>query len=132
MSDHTPPARSRWPGTLVWLAVLVSLHVTRGVLLLLVVPGFKKTYDEYNLQLPAATKWLVMLSNWWCKSWYYAGPLSLLLMVGGVMLGRHVFRRTSPGNVFAAVYLFVLVGTMLFAAVGLVMPQLKLVEGLSK
>ncbi len=133
MADpSTPPARSRWPRTLVWLAVLVALRVTRWSLLVLVVPRFKKTFDEYNLQLPAVAKWVIMLSDWWCKYWYFAGPLSLLLMVGGVILGRHAFRRTWPGNVFAAVYLFVLVAALLVTAVGLVLPQLKLMEGVSK
>lgn len=131
MHDTTRP-RSRWPGTLVWLAVLVSLHVTRGVLLLFVVPGQKKLYDDFNMQLPWMSKLLVQWSGWWCKYWYFTAPLSFLLMVGGVIAGRHLFRRTWPGNVYAAVWLFLLVGWLLFAGVGLSLPQLKLMEGVSK
>jgi type II secretory pathway component PulF len=131
MTDTTRP-RSRWPGTLVWLAVLVSLHVTRGSALLFVVPRCKKVYDEFNLQLPWVTKTLVQCGDWWCKYWYFAGPLSLLLMAAGVIGGRHLFRRTWPGNVYAAVWLFLLVAWLALVGVGLNLPQLKLMEGLSK
>lgn len=129
--DATRP-RPRWPGTALWLALLVSLHVTRGSLLLLVVPKFKKTFDEYNLQLPWVTKTLIQCSGWWCKYWYAAGPLSMMLMVGGVVAGRHLFRRTWPGDAYAAVWLFLLAAWLPFVGVALGLPQLKLTEGLSK
>jgi type II secretory pathway component PulF len=131
MPDTTRP-RSRWPGTLVWLAVLLSLYLTRGVLLLLVVPRSKKQYDDFNLQLPWMSKVLVQWSDWWCKYWYFASPLSLMLLAGGVIAGRHLFRRTWPGNVYATVWLFALVVWFGFATVALSLPQLKLMEGVSK
>ncbi|MCU0704816.1 MAG: hypothetical protein MUF18_12630 [Fimbriiglobus sp.] len=127
---HTSP--SRWPRTLAWLAVIVAMKLTLTFAMLVVVPRSKKTFDEYGLMLPWATKTLMQIDRIYTQYWFVLVPLKLALIVGGVIVGRHAFRTPRPGNVFAAVCLFVLAGSMAGIAVGLVIPQIKLMEGLSK
>lgn len=134
MTDTPPPPapRSRRSGTLVWLAVLSALNVLFATGMLVLVPRLKRSFDEYNLQLPWATKTVVQFADLYGRWWIVLVPLQLLLTLGGVALGRHLFRTPKAGNVFAAVCLFVLVACLACACGGLGLANLKLLEGMSK
>jgi hypothetical protein len=134
MADTPPPAppRSRLTGTLVWLGVLGALNVLFVTGMLMLVPRLKRSFDEFNLQLPWATKTVVQLADLYGRWWFALAPLQALLTLGGVALGRHLFRTPKAGNVFAAVCLFVLVGCLACGCGGLGLANLKLLEGVSK
>jgi len=124
------PSRSRLLVTAVWVAVLTALNMVLAVLLVGVAPRSKKVFDDFNLQLSWASNFAIHLSDWYAKFWYMLVPLLLALAIGGVLVGRHLFRRTWPGNVFATVYLFLLVLVLAITAAGLGMEHMKLQEAL--
>ena len=138
MAGTTPPPvpRSRrsgtLTGTLIWLAVLSALNVLLVTGMLVVVPRLKKTFDEFNLQLPWVTKVVLQFADLYSRWWFALVPVQLLLTLGGVIAGRHLFRTPRPGNVFAAVCLFALAACLAGGCAGLGLPNLKLLEGQAK
>lgn len=136
MSDaETSPSlssRSRLLSTAIWVAVLTALNMVLAVLLVGIAPSSKKTFDQFGLQLSWPTKFALQLGDWYANFWYVLLPLTLLVVVGGVPAARHLFRRTWPGNVFAAACLFLTVLVLTVTAAGLWMGQVQLQEGLMK
>jgi type II secretory pathway component PulF len=128
-----PPATpSRWARTAVWLGVLLALHLVFAVVLVVIVPGQKKTFDEYNLQLPWFTKVVINLGSLSARFWWAILPTLISATVVGVILGRHAFRRPTVGTVFALLCLFGLLASLTAVAFALALPQIKLAEGMAK
>lgn len=132
MTDPSTPPRSRWPGTLIWLAVLVPLKLTLFGAMVFVVPRFQKTFTDFGMLLPWFSVPLFRVSDLYAMYWYLLLPLKLTVIVGGVVCGRHLLRSPRAGNVFAAVCSFLLVAALLWTVVGVLVPNFKLMEGLSK
>jgi len=132
MNPEPTPSSSRWNRTAIWLAVLLVLHVVFAVVMVVVIPRQKKTFDEYNLQLPWLSKTVIDLAAVYTRFWWLILPVQLSVTVVGVIFGRHAFRRPTPGTVFALIVLIVLLMTFFVTAVAFDLPQLKLAEGLAK
>jgi type II secretory pathway component PulF len=128
-----PPATtSRWASTAIWLAVLLALHLLLAIALVVIVPGQKKTFDEYNLQLPWLTKVVIDAGSLSARFWWAILPTLISATVVGVILGRHAFRRPTVGTVFAVLCLFGLLAALTAIAFALTLPQIKLAEGMAK
>ena len=124
--------KSAWPGTAVWLAVLLSLELLVSGTYLIVVPRQKRMFDEYNLQLPALTKSVIDAGNLFGRYWWLLVPTLLSATAVGVILGRHLFRRPTVGTVFAALLLVLLLLAAGGTCVGLALPGVKLAERMNK
>lgn len=112
--------------------MLVPLKLTFIAEMVLVVPATKRKFDDYGLALGGLTRAVLQIGDLYSRFCFVLAPLLLLLMVGGVIAGRHLFRTPRPGNVFAAVCLFLLVGSIVVTAGGLLTTTVALAEGLSK
>ena len=120
---------------IIWEAVsrcvgLVFLEIS----VLVVLPAFRKIFDDFGTDLPIATEWLLELTYF---GW--VGQLVLFLFLS-VVLGSEVvlfsvFRRSQDGRTAAnAVSLIVTSGQLLFhllVVLTLVLPLMKLMNDLS-
>lgn len=132
MTPPAPPVRSPWPGTAVWLAVLLSLELVVSATYLIVIPRQKRTFDEYNLQLPGLTKAVIDAGGFFTRYWWLLVPTMLSATAVGVILGRHLFRRPTAGTVFAVLLLVLLLLLASGTCLGLSLPGVKLAEGMNK
>jgi type II secretory pathway component PulF len=131
MTSRTP-TRSPWRGTAIWLAVLLSLELAVSGVYLIVIPGQKRVFDEYNLQLPWLTKTVLDAGNFFARYSLLLVPTLLSATLVGVILGRHLFRRPTAGTVVAVLLLMLLLLTAAVTVYGLNLPYQKMTEGLSK
>ncbi len=114
-------------GVVLWLALWGQL--------LILAPATKRRFDEFGLQLPMATKWVLEASDWARNNGWLVLPAVLAgaLVYGGV-LGwlRHRRGWTAAMSLLAALVLAGLTISNLIVAVGLLLPAVKLQEGLAK
>ncbi len=114
-------------GAVLWLGVWGQL--------LILTPGMRRRFDEFGLQLPAATRLLVALGDWASDHWWLSVPAALAaVVVWGGVLGwlRHRRGWTTPVTAFAALLIALLLAGNALVAAGLALPEVKLREALSK
>jgi type II secretory pathway component PulF len=102
---------------------------------LVLTPGWKRRFDEFGLQLPWLTKQVIGLANLAWDNWWLAVPLALVgaLAWGGIVGWlRHARGWATAVTVAAALMLAALVAANLVVAYGLILPEIKLQEALSK
>jgi type IV pilus assembly protein PilC len=81
-------------GAMVYPAVVIFVAVAiLTFIMVMIIPKFKKIFDEFGLQLPQATKTLIAISNWMSQYWYFI-PLVPL----GIYLLLKLIRLTRAGN----------------------------------
>jgi type IV pilus assembly protein PilC len=81
-------------GAMVYPAVVIFVAIAiLTFIMVMIVPKFKKIFDEFGLQLPQATKTLIDISTWMSNYWYFI-PLFPL----GVYLLLKLIRLTRAGN----------------------------------
>lgn len=75
------------------LLVLLSIAIVIPILMIFVVPGFVEIFNDSEIELPAATKIVIALSQWMQRKWY-------LLVIGVVLIivGLVVFKKTEQGK----------------------------------
>jgi type II secretory pathway component PulF len=129
---NPPASKSPWPGTAIWLAVLLSLELLVSATYLIVIPRQKRMFDEFGLQLPALTKTVIRGGDFVARYWWLVVPTLLSATAVGVILGRHLFRRPTAGTVFAVLLLVLLLLAAGGTCVGLYLPGVKLAEGMNK
>jgi type II secretory pathway component PulF len=133
MPDSPQPRRASY--------VLTALLVAVGVILLLVVwyqfeiaaPLFKKRFDEYGMQLPAATKLVVrlgMLVDGWLAVLLVFG--AMLTWAGAIGWLRHRARWAAIVTVYVWLVIAALVVLNLIVAGPLILAEMKLQEGLAR
>lgn len=121
-----------WAVTTVWLTLIALAVIALAAVLGLYVPVRKKVFDEYGLQLPEVTRMVLHLSDLFLAFWWVLAP-ALLLVCGGLPLViRHVARAATVGNLFAALFLVVLLLTTALAVYAVNAPMAALMRGLSK
>ena len=77
-----------YPAVVIFVAVAILTFI-----MVMIIPKFKKIFDEFQLQLPQATKILIGISNWTAQYWYFI-PLFPL----GIYLFIKLLRMTKTGN----------------------------------
>jgi type IV pilus assembly protein PilC len=77
-----------YPSVVIFVAVSILTFI-----MVMIIPKFKKIFDEFGLQLPTATKTLIDMSNWMSKYWFFI-PLFPL----GVYLLLKLIRMSRAGN----------------------------------
>jgi type II secretory pathway component PulF len=114
-------------GAALWLGLWGQLMV--------VAPATKRRFDEFGLQLPAATKLMLGLSAWaWDNVWLAVPAVLAAVVVCGGVLGwlRHRRGWTAAVSVLAILLLVGLAAGNLIVATSLLLPEVKLLEGLAK
>jgi type IV pilus assembly protein PilC len=77
-----------YPAVVIFVAVAILTFI-----MVMIIPKFKKIFDEFQLQLPTATKTLIGISNWTAAYWYF-----IPLFPMGVYLLLKLIRMTRAGN----------------------------------
>ena len=78
-------------GAMVYPAVVIMVAVSILIfIMVMIIPKFKKIFDEFGLQLPDMTKILIEVSMWMKDYWYVIPlfPLSFYLLVKLIRLTR--------------------------------------------
>lgn len=78
-------------GAMVYPAVVIFVAVAiLTFIMVMIIPKFKKIFDEFGLQLPQATKTLIAISNWMSEYWYFIPlfPLGIYLLLKLIRLSR--------------------------------------------
>lgn len=114
-------------GAALWLALWGQLMV--------MTPGMKRRFDEFGLQLPAATRLMLGLGAWaWDNMWLVVPAVLAAVVVCGGVLGwlRHRRGWAAAVTVLAVLMLVGLAAGNLLVATSLLLPEAKLREGLAK
>ena len=77
-----------YPAVVIFVAVAILIFI-----MVMIIPKFKKIFEEFGLQLPWATKTLINISNWMANYWYWV-PLFPL----GIYILLKLIRLTKAGN----------------------------------
>ena len=77
-----------YPAVVIFVAVSILIFI-----MVMIIPKFKKIFEEFGLQLPWATKTLISISNWMASYWYWV-PLFPL----GIYIMLKLIRLTKAGN----------------------------------
>ena len=81
-------------GAMIYPLVVIFVAVTiLTFIMVMIIPKFKKIFDEFGLQLPTATKTLISISDWVAKYWFFIPMFPL-----GIYLLLKLIRMTRAGN----------------------------------
>lgn len=81
---------------MVYPCILLSVMVVVLIVMMVkIIPEFLTTFTEMNMELPAMTKAVVAVSNWFVDWWWLVIGILLVLVVGGAL-----FKRTDKGKHF--------------------------------
>ena len=81
-------------GAMIYPAVVICVAVSILIfIMVMIIPKFKKIFEEFGLQLPWATKTLIGISNWMASYWYWV-PLFPI----GIYIMLKLIRLTKSGN----------------------------------
>lgn len=74
-----------YPSVVIFVAVAILTFI-----MVMIIPKFKKIFDEFGLSLPTATKTLIDISDWMASYWYVIPlfPLSVYLLLKLIRLTR--------------------------------------------
>ena len=74
-----------YPSVVVMVAVLILTFI-----MVMIIPKFKKIFDDFQLQLPTATKTLIGVSTWVAQYWFFIPlfPLSFYLLIKLIRLSK--------------------------------------------
>ena len=78
-------------GAMVYPAVVIFVAVSiLTFIMVMIIPKFKKIFDDFGLQLPTATKTLIDMSTWMAEYWYFIPlfPLSVYILLKLIRLTR--------------------------------------------
>ncbi len=123
---------SSWVLTGIWLALLSAATTAVAAALLFYVPGQKRIFDEFGLQLPTLSRWVIRASSFVAAYWWVLVPAVLAALCGIVLVVRHAFGLRTFGNVIAVVALTLLVGFGLLIPFAMAKPMDDLMRGLAK
>lgn len=132
MADSMPIAKPSLAITTVWLGLLSVLIAAIWFIVLIYMPMQKKKFDEFGLQLPSMTKTAFDISMMLYDKWFVALPVMLIVVLGGVVILRHGMDAAKGGTVYAMLMVVLLAGMSGFLIVNMIIPLIKLAEGLAK
>jgi type II secretory pathway component PulF len=119
--------------------VAVLVHGLLGLALVLgmifLVPGYKREFRDYQMELPYLTVWVVEVSDWFAAYWYVVALASLpLLALDGAIVFLCWSRKGT--RILGVLWIILLIAVWLlfavFAGFCLWLAYSKLLEGLSR
>ena len=75
--------------------LIVVMLVVLVIMMVKIIPNFLATFNEMGMELPAVTRAVMSVSDWFVAWWWMLGIFAVVLVVGGIL-----FRRTSRGRHF--------------------------------
>lgn len=120
-------------GTVICACLVAVSALVLLTQLVVISPQLKIRFDEYGLQLPWLTKFVLGLGRWFHSYWWILVPLLmavLALCVGGLAWLRHGLRYRAI--LLTALLVFPLFAVNTIVAFALFLPLVKLQEGLVK
>jgi type IV pilus assembly protein PilC len=92
--DKTYRLQKKIRGAMIYPAVIIAVMITVGVLMFIfVVPGLTTTFKELKTDLPASTKFIIALSDFFANHWLLAILVILSLIFGFIFSLRTVFGK---------------------------------------
>ena len=79
-----------YPIVLICVMVVVLI-----VMMVNIIPGFMKTFEDMNMELPLPTQWVMAASDWFVDWWW-----ALIIVMVGLVIGGIAFNRTNEGQHF--------------------------------
>jgi len=98
------------------------------------VPRFERLFVDFKFKVPEATIIVLDASAWLVEFWFFFAPLiiTLLLLVDGPVYYLMRLRCPRRSWLWAGLMNVLPLGVLLITFVGLLLPYLKVIEGLSK
>jgi type II secretory pathway component PulF len=121
--------------TALLVAAVSALWLALWGQLLVVAPATKRRFDDFGLQLPAASKLIVELGAWAQDNWWLVVPAvfaGVVVFGGAIGLLRHRRGWTAAVSLLAVLMIAGLTASNLLVATSLLLPEVKLREGLAK
>lgn len=75
--------------------LLVVMVIVLIVMMTTIIPSFMETFDQLDVELPALTKGVMAVSNWFVKWW-----MVLVGVIAGLVVSAVLFGRTVKGRHF--------------------------------
>ena len=94
LADFKEKAQSlkrRITGAMVYpIAVITVAVLILCFIMIYIIPKFEKIFNDFGLQLPALTQWLMATSRWFASYWYIIPlvPLAIYLLIKLIRLNR--------------------------------------------
>ena len=85
-----PAGACKPPIVLICVMVVVLI-----VMMVSIIPGFMKTFEDMNMELPLPTQWVMAASDWFVDWWW-----ALIIVMVGLVIGGIAFNRTNEGQHF--------------------------------
>lgn len=77
------------------IILIIVMVVVLFVMMTRIIPGFLKSFEEMGAELPAVTRAVMAVSNWFVDWWWLLAAIILALVIGGSL-----FSRTNAGKHF--------------------------------
>jgi type IV pilus assembly protein PilC len=77
------------------VVILVAISVMMFIMITFVIPQLLGIYEEFQVDLPASTKFLIFLSGFFSSYW-----IIILIAVSGTIIGIRTFLKTDKGRLF--------------------------------
>ncbi len=94
--DKSSKTKSKVVGALTYPAIVIVVAiVVIFIIMTVAVPMFKGVFDSLGVELPAVTKALIAVSDFFVHSWYI-----LAAVIGGLVVAFKVYTHTENGKVW--------------------------------
>mgnify|MGYP003767149165 CR=1 FL=1 len=94
--DKSSKTKAKVVGALTYPAIVVVVAIVVVFIIMTVaVPMFKGVFDSLGVELPAVTKALIAVSDFFVHSWYV-----LVAVIGGLVVAFKVYTHTENGKVW--------------------------------
>src|SRR6516164_9872171 len=89
--ERAQSLKRRITGAMVYpIAVITVAVLILCFIMIYIIPKFEKIFNDFGLQLPALTQWLMTTSRWFASYWYIIPlvPLAIYLLIKLIRLNR--------------------------------------------
>lgn len=94
--DKSSKTKAKVVGALTYPAIVIVVAiVVIFIIMTVAVPMFKGVFDSLGVELPAVTKALIAVSDFFVHSWYV-----LIALIGGLFVGFKLYTHTENGRVW--------------------------------
>ena len=98
--DHN--LRSKIKGAMVYPSVIILAMIGVGILMLTtVVPKLADTFNDLQIELPATTKFVILLGTFLAEKWYIAA----LILIAVILFGASILRTKQGGRMMSRILL---------------------------
>jgi type IV pilus assembly protein PilC len=90
--DHKLLGKAK--GAMIYPAVILTVMILVGIVtMIMIVPKFSEMFEEMNMELPLATKFIIGIGNFLNQYWYFI-PIIIFILIFGITQ----FKKTKSGK----------------------------------